>query len=123
MKSRLVIATLFALHLCPSMAAEPGPGCAAKQAEIEASIAAATERGNKQELAGLNKALRATKANCTEASLKKQKEARVRKAQQALAQREQDLAQAEKTGDGKKIEKRRAKAEEARRELDAAEKS
>lgn len=106
----------------PFGGAEPSPGCAAKQTSIESKISAATARGNKRELAGLNKALRATQANCTEESLRQEKDARVQKARQELSERERDLAQAEKSGDAKKIEKRRVKLEEARRELADAEK-
>ncbi len=79
MRTPIFIALLVSTAL-PATAAELSPRCAAKQADIEANISAATARGNTRELAGLNKALRATKANCTEESLKEEKEARVRKA-------------------------------------------
>ncbi len=118
---RMAIVALFSIAACPAIAAERGPGCAAKEAEIEANIAAATARGNKDEVNGLNKALRATKANCTEAGLKKEKEARIDKARREVAEREQDLAKAEKSGDVEKIGKRREKLAEARQELSAAE--
>jgi hypothetical protein len=122
MRTPIFIALLVSTAL-PATAAELSPRCAAKQADIEANISAATARGNTRELAGLNKALRATKANCTEESLKEEKEARVRKAKQEIAKRERDLAMAEQKGDTKKLEKRRKKLEEARRELAAAEES
>ena len=117
MKTALLIATFLIIHASPSFAAQPGPGCSAKQTRIESSITEATARGNKHEIAGLNKALRATKANCTEESLLKEKEASIQKARKKLSERERDLAQAEKSGDAKKIDKRRIKLEEARREL------
>jgi ribosomal protein S8E len=123
MKFRLTVATFLVLQVCNAIGAEPGSGCAAKQAEIEANIAAATARGNNHQVAGLNKALRATKANCTEDSLKKEKDARIRKAQKEVAERERDLAKAQRSGDDEKIRKRQAKVEEARRELAEAEKS
>ena len=100
-----------------------GPGCSAKEARIEAEIADATSRGQKHRLTGLQKALGATRANCTEQSRKNEREARIRKAKQEVAEREKDLLDAEKSGDVDKVNKRRVKAAEARRELVNAEKS
>lgn len=117
MKPQLLLATIIALHFSPYAAAQAGPACAAKQASIESKVVAAQARGNKWELAGLNRALQATKANCTDESLVKEREKGIRKAKQELAKREKELAQAEKTADPEKIAKRRAKAEKARGKL------
>lgn len=121
MKYHLLLSALVALHVSTVAVAAPGPGCAAKQADIESKLAAAQPRGNPQELAGLNTALRATKASCTEASLVRARAADIRKAQRELAKQERELAQAEKAGDPAKLEKRRAKLEDARRKLADAE--
>ncbi len=123
MKFSCLFVALVALHFSTIAAAEQGPGCAAKQAGIESKLTAAQSRGNKNEMAGLNKALRATKANCTEESLAKEHEAEIRKAQRELTKREKELAEAEKNGDPAKLAKRRAKTEQARRELADAQKS
>ncbi|MEC5397946.1 DUF1090 domain-containing protein [Uliginosibacterium sp. H1] len=122
MRNPSILSLLLALHAAPSAAAPLSPACEAKRTRIETQIAEATARGNKQELAGLNRALRATTANCTDASLAKERDARIRKAEKEIAEREKDLAQAQKSGDADKVEKRREKLEEARRELVEAQK-
>jgi hypothetical protein len=122
MNRHLVLVALLALSTFLSLANAAGPACAAKRIDIESQLSEAKARGRSQQVAGLNRALRANEANCTDESLAKDREARIQKARRELAQRENDLASAERAGSGKKIEKRRAKLEEARRELADAEK-
>jgi small-conductance mechanosensitive channel len=119
--------TIFGFALClvtvsSAFAAEPSATCAAKRADIEAQIVAATSRGNSQEIAGLKKALAANKANCTDAALTKEHEADIQKAKKKVAEREQDLIEAERKGDAKKIAKQKSKLEDARNDLAEAEK-
>ena len=82
----------------------------------------APQRGHSQELAGLQRALAANQAHCSDASLAKAREADIRAAQKKVAEREKSLAEAERKGNAKKIAKRKAKLAEARRDLAEAEK-
>ncbi|WP_382328638.1 DUF1090 domain-containing protein [Hydrogenophaga sp. UC242_50] len=100
---------------------EPSSACQAKRRNIEAQLANATEHGRKQEVAGLKKALRANQANCTDASLEKERSAEIRQAQKKVAEREKSLREAQQKGDPKKLAERQAKLDEARRELTEAE--
>ena len=104
----------------PMFAAEPSSACQAKRRNIEAQLANATEHGRKQEVAGLKKALRANQAHCTEESLEKERDSKIREAQKKLAEREKSLHEAEQKGDPKKLAERQAKLDEARRELTEA---
>ncbi|OWQ85650.1 hypothetical protein CDN99_21435 [Roseateles aquatilis] len=106
----------------PAFAAEPGPACAAKRASIETQITEAKAHGNKPQLAGLERALRATKAHCTDEGLAREREARIRKAQKEVTAREADLAKEQQDGNEKKIAKRSAKLDAAQRELEEAQK-
>lgn len=93
----------------------------AKRANIEAQIAEATTRNRKQEIAGLQKALKANKANCTDASLAKERDRDIKAAKKKVAEREKSLAEAERKGDAKKIADRQAKLDEAKQQLTMAE--
>ena len=59
----LIVAPLALGVTCVLAAGQPGPACAAKQAEIESHIAAAQARGNAREVAGLQKALERVNTN------------------------------------------------------------
>lgn len=120
MQRLVLVPVLLVASATACLAAEPGPACEAKRHSIEAQITEAKAHGNKQQLAGLERALRATTAHCTDAGLAREREARIRKAQQEVAQREADLAKAQKSGDTKKIDKRNEKLDAARRELEEA---
>ncbi|RYF68256.1 MAG: DUF1090 domain-containing protein [Comamonadaceae bacterium] len=103
-------------------AAPPSAACAAKRVEIEQQISQAKANGRSQEVKGLQRALKANQSNCSDASLARERDARIAKAEREVAQRERDLAKAERESDGKKTERRRAKLEEAKAELAAARK-
>ena len=105
-----------------AFAQEASPACAAKRAAIQSQIEEASARGRSQELAGLQRALAANQAHCSDASLAKAREADIRAAQEKVAEREKSLAEAERKGNAKKIAKRKAKLAEARRDLAEAEK-
>lgn len=82
----------------------------------------APQRGHSQELAGLQRALAANQAHCSDAALAKAREADICAAQKKVAEREKSLAEAERKGNAKKIAKRKAKLAEVRRDLAEAEK-
>lgn len=118
--------TLTALCAAASpalMAAESTPnltGCAAKQQDIRTQIDQARAAGNKNQQAGLEKAISGNTRHCTEASLKKERENKVLKARQEVSQRQADLDKAMKKGDADKINTRKAKLAESRKELQQA---
>lgn len=117
----LCCASALLVFAAPTLANEPSSACQAKRRNIEAQLANATEHGRKQEVAGLKKALRANQANCTDASLEKERSAEIRQAQKQVAEREKSLREAQQKGDPKKLAERQAKLDEARRELTEAE--
>lgn len=113
--------TLFSLCMGLSAYAVAAPaltGCAAKQQAVEQQIAQA--KGNPYRQAGLETALSEIKANCTDASLKKERENKVLDAKHEVSQREADLDKAMRKGDPDKINKRKDKLAESRRELQEA---
>jgi hypothetical protein len=112
----------LAAWTAPTLAADASPACAAKRAQIEAQISEATAQGNKQQVAGLQKALKANKANCSDASLAAERDKQIKAAQKKVASREKSLREAEQKGDAKKIADRKAKLEAAKAELVEAEK-
>lgn len=122
MRALLLCAGLLATCALPAFAAEASPACAAKRTTIEQQLAEARARGNAQQVKGLQRALKANIAHCTDASLAKEREAEIAKAQRELAQRERDLQEAERKGDARKIATRKAKLEEAQRKLAEAQK-
>ncbi|MBU7572541.1 MAG: DUF1090 domain-containing protein [Hydrogenophaga sp.] len=117
----LCCASVLLVFAAPTFANEPPSACQAKRRNIEAQLANATEHGRKQEAAGLKRALRANQANCTDASLEKERGAEIRQAQKKVAEREKSLREAQQKGDPKKLAERQAKLDEARRELTEAE--
>lgn len=123
-----LISSLSLLALCgalatPVMADAAAPalsGCAAKQQDIRQQIDQARTAGNQKRLAGLQKALDESTAHCTDASLHKERENKVLKARQEVAQRQADLDKAMKKGDADKINTRKDKLAQARKELQQA---
>lgn len=122
MKALILCAGLLAACTLPAFAADASPACAAKRAAIEQQLAEARARGNTQQIKGLQRALKANIAHCTDASLAKEREAQIAKAQREVAKRERDLREAERKGDAQKIATRKAKLEEAQHELAEAQK-
>jgi hypothetical protein len=66
------------------------------------------------------KALSEVTANCTDAALKKERENKVLDAKHEVSRRQADLDKAMKKGDADKINKRKDKLAEARKELQDA---
>ena len=121
--SPLALFTVCALLAAPALAAEEQPGltgCAAKQQAISAQIEQARAHGNAEQQAGLEKALSESQANCTDAKLRKEREQKVLDARHEVNQRQKDLDKAVKKGDAEKINKRKDKLAEAKKELQGA---
>ena len=116
------IASLLALAATPLLAAEPSAACAAKVARIEFEVGQAQAQGRQHQIAGLQRALRATQSNCTDASLAAERESDIKKATKKVAEREQKLAKAQAKGDAQKIASQQADLDEARSELVNAQK-
>lgn len=121
--SPLVLFSVCSLFAAPLLAAEEQPtltGCAAKRAEISAQIEQAKAHGNAEQQAGLEKALAEVTAHCTDAGLKKERENKVLDARHEVSRRQADLEKAMKKGDAEKINKRKDKLAESRKELQEA---
>ena len=108
----LVVCGIFA---APAFAAEPL--CEAKRGEIQSQIDQAKAAGNSEQQAGLEKALSENTDHCTDASLIKAQEKKVLEAKQEVGKRQSDLDKAMKKGDADKINKRKDKLAESRKEL------
>ncbi|MFV3287406.1 DUF1090 domain-containing protein [Pseudomonas sp. NY11955] len=120
--STLFLLATLGLAAGAVQAAQPDPGltgCAAKRSAIENQLKIARDHGNSDQIAGLEEALRGVD-NCTDASLRKEREQKVLDARHEVAQREKDLKKAEKKGDAEKINKRKDKLAESRKELQEA---
>ena len=118
--SPLALLTLCSVLATPLMADEEAPGltgCAAKKQGIINQIELAKSHANLEQQAGLEKALSEVEANCTDASLKKERENKVLDAKHEVSQRQADLDKAMKKGDPDKINKRKDNLAESRKEL------
>ena len=119
------LSSLFAIAACGLLAAsvfaaEQAPqlsGCAAKRQDITTQIENAKAAGNAGQQAGLEKALSEMNANCTDADLLKQQEQKVLDAKREVSRRQADLNKAMNKGDPEKIDKRKDKLAESRKEL------
>ena len=121
--SPLALLTLCGVMAAPLMAAEQAPeltGCAAKKQSIISQIELAKSQGNSDQQAGLEKALGEVTDHCTDASLKKERENKVLDARHEVSKRQADLEKAMKKGDAEKINKRKDKLAESRKELQDA---
>lgn len=121
--SSLALSALLSLAASPLLAAEeqPGPtGCAAKRQAISEQLEQARAQGNGEQQAGLEKALAEATEHCTDASLRKEREQKVLEARHEVNQRTKDLDKAMKKGDPERINKRKEKLAEAKKELQEA---
>ena len=115
--------TVASFMATPLLAAEEAPqltGCAAKRQAISIQIEQAKAHGNAEQQAGLEKALSEVTANCTDASLRKERENKVLDAKHEVSRRQADLDKAMKKGDADKINKRKEKLAQSRKELQDA---
>ncbi|MFJ2984537.1 MULTISPECIES: DUF1090 domain-containing protein [unclassified Pseudomonas] len=121
--SALFLLATLALSAHAVQAAEDQPGltgCAAKRQAISEQIEQAKAHNNSEQQAGLDKALSEVDANCTDASLRKEREQKVLEARHEVNQRTKDLDKAMKKGDPERINKRKDKLAEAKKELQEA---
>ena len=116
----LTVASFMATPLLAAEDVQPLTGCAAKRQAISSQIEQAKAHGNSAQQAGLEKALAEVTAHCTDASLKKERENKVLDAKHDVSRRQADLDKAMKKGDPDKINKRKEKLAEARKELQDA---
>ncbi|MGU3306144.1 DUF1090 domain-containing protein [Pseudomonas sp. M5A4_2d] len=119
----LALFTVASFMTTPLLAAEEVPeltGCAAKRQAISAQIEQARTHGNSEQQAGLEKALSEVTAHCTDASLRKERENKVLDAKHEVSRRQADLDKAMKKGDADKINKRKDKLAQSRKELQDA---
>ncbi len=113
--SSLAMVVACGILATPVFAAEPL--CEAKQADIRTQIEQAKAAGNSEQQAGLEKALSENTEHCTDKGLIKQQEGKVLDAKQEVSKRQADLDKAMKKGDADKINKRKDKLAESRKEL------
>ena len=116
----LTVASFMATPLLAAEEATQLTGCAAKRQAISTQIEQAKAHGNSEQQAGLEKALSEVTANCTDASLRKERENKVLDAKHDVSRRQADLDKAMKKGDAEKINKRKDKLAESRKELQDA---
>ena len=116
----LTVASFMATPLLAAEEASQLTGCAAKRQAISTQIEQAKAHGNSAQQAGLEKALGEVTANCTDAALKKERENKVLDAKHEVSRRQADLDKAMKKGDADKINKRKDKLAESRKELQDA---
>ena len=117
-----LLATL-AFGVQTAQAAEEQQGltdCAAKRQAISEQIEQAKAHNNSEQQAGLETALGEVDANCTDAGLRKEREQKVLEARHEVNQRTKDLDKAMKKGDPERINKRKDKLAEAKKELQEA---
>ena len=121
--SPLALFTVCGLLAAPLMAADTAPeltGCAAKKQAITLQLEQARAHGNSNQVAGLEKALSEVEAHCTDAGLRKERENKVLEAKHEVSKRQADLDKAMKKGDPEKIDQRKNKLAESRKELQEA---
>lgn len=121
---KLRLSALFAVPLfafsAASFAASQPQTCADKQQQIKTQLDYAHQHNNKEQISGLEKALTENKAHCTDAGLKAENERHVAEKQKKVQEREQELKEAQASGDSKKIAKKQQKLDEAQSELKEA---
>ncbi len=116
----VLLPALFAGAQALAAASDNDP-CAEKRAAIVKQLDEAKARGNDRQAAGLSRALREQEANCSSASIQKEREQDVAEAREKLAERERELQEAIADGkDADKIGTRQRKVEEAREALQRA---
>ncbi len=116
----LTVASFMATPLLAAEETPPLTGCAAKRQAISTQIEQAKAHGNSAQQAGLEKALSEVTANCTDASLRKERENKVLDAKHEVSRRQADLDKAMKKGDADKINKRKDKLAQSRKDLQQA---
>lgn len=112
-----IVGILAVVAVTSSAWADPSTACGIKQQNIEAQLAQANAAGRSHQAAGLERALAANQAHCSDVVLEQERQEAIEKAQHKIAEREQELVEAQAKGDTKKIARKQNKLEEARQEL------
>lgn len=94
--------------------------CAAKKVEIENQIGYAKKYNNADQVAGLESALANITQNCSDTGLLEKKAQQVADKQREVLKRENDLAEAKRSGNNKKIAKQQQKLQKAIEALNKA---
>jgi hypothetical protein len=116
-----LVRTVIALVVCsaaPLVHAQPScdapDPCAARACRLDAEIAQASAKGNRSELARLERA-RGEMAHCSDDGLKQKRKVALDRAQQRIDQRAAELRKVEASGDTAKINKAQRKLDSARK--------
>lgn len=92
--------------------------CESKRADISRDIDHAKAKGQASRVRGLEKALRETKAHCSDAKLAKAHAARIHGQEKKIADRQRELDKAREQGKAGKIADREAKLAREKAELE-----
>lgn len=121
---KLATLSLIALAFGTVSVANAASSCATREAQLQKQIAYAQAAGNYHEVLGLKKALAEVKAHCTPASVAKDTQKEIRKLQEKIADKREDIAdvqrdlrKAQLKGDRKKVAKYQAKLAEKNADL------
>lgn len=116
MKHRIALILVLSSLSASAFAVSP---CQEKEQDIQREISYAEKHHNQNRIDGLNRALSEVRANCSDSKLKAEHQQKVAKQQAEIAERQNDLREAEQKGDADKISKRQRKLDEAQQELKA----
>ncbi|MED5432502.1 MAG: DUF1090 domain-containing protein [Pseudomonadota bacterium] len=94
-------------------------GCERKFCEMERQIDEAEKQGNRRQAAGLETALAEARKSCTDTSLYQDMAEDIDASESDLAEYREDLEQARREGDTRKVAKYLQKIEEEKEELEA----
>ena len=110
----VTMTTAFAQPVPPPVPHSGGPmsGCVAKRAEVQRELDAARVDGPARRVRGLESALREVNANCSDARLQDEQQARIQRQEKKVAERRRDLDKARSEGKPAKISTREAKLAE-----------
>ena len=113
----ICVSTMVMFSASNSFAASGLTGCAAKKEEIMTQITAAKAHGNAHRAAGLNTALQEVDAHCSDDSLLRERQEKVSEKLHKVAERAEELKNAQDDGRSDKIAKKQAKLDIAKQEL------
>ena len=116
--SLAVLFILPALTLATSVSAATQPEtCASKQHEIKQQLDYAHQHNNKDQIAGLQRALSESQSHCSEKGLRADKQQKIAEKQEKVNERTRELKKAQESGNREKIGKQQQKLDEALHEL------
>ncbi|PKH22551.1 hypothetical protein CIG19_11240 [Enterobacterales bacterium CwR94] len=93
------------------------PLCQQKVDDIQQQLKEAKAHNNDRKVNGLERALSQVQGSCTDAALQQAHAENIREKQKEVAERQQDLKEAQTKGDRDDIAKRQKKLDEEREEL------